>query len=94
MNGTSRPHSALGEGTLAALDGGMAQSSPLVQVLSEQLRLLKKADARKDGKQRYEAQCNEWRVVAIILDRLFLQLFALISFIASMVLSIPLAQQE
>ena len=70
------------------------QLTPLVQVLTEQLRLMRKAEARKDGKQRYESQCNDWRIVGIILDRLFMVVFTFISTIITLALLIPLAEQD
>ena len=55
---------------------------------------MRKAEARKDGKQRYESQCNDWRIVGIILDRLFMIVFAFISTIITLALLIPLADQD
>ncbi|XP_076465665.1 neuronal acetylcholine receptor subunit alpha-10-like [Babylonia areolata] len=88
----SRPPSSQGDEPPAPLKPS-ASYAPLLQILNEQLRLMKKADARKDGKQRHDLQSNEWRCVAIVLDRLFLLLFILVSFITSMVVLVPLANR-
>ena len=93
VNGTSRPASAL-RGETPIPTETSTHFTPLVQVLHEQLRLMKKAEARKESKQRYEAQCNEWRIVAIILDRLFLILFTITSVITSLALLIPLTEHD
>ncbi|KAK7115633.1 hypothetical protein V1264_001467 [Littorina saxatilis] len=91
LNGSSRPMSALGEETPVP---GNTNLGPLVQVLQEQLRLLNKAEERKKSKERHEIQDNEWRNVAIVLDRLFLMLFLLFFTITSLVVLVPLAERD
>ncbi|KAK7496034.1 hypothetical protein BaRGS_00012735 [Batillaria attramentaria] len=66
---------------------------PLLNVLQEHLDLMKQAEERKDQKQEHEHQKGEWKKLAIVLDRLFLMLFVLMSFITSLAVLVSLTHQ-
>ncbi|KAK7501654.1 hypothetical protein BaRGS_00007085, partial [Batillaria attramentaria] len=88
----NRQLSALGEER--SMPGDLSQQfAPLVHILQDQLRLMKKAEARKELKLRHDHQNNEWKKMAIVLDRLFLVLFGLISTITSLVILVPISNQ-
>ncbi|XP_046373235.2 neuronal acetylcholine receptor subunit alpha-10-like isoform X2 [Haliotis rufescens] len=62
----------------------LRQSSPLQKVMKEQLAVLKKINTRYAEKHKFEAIGEEWKKVAIVMDRLFLVVFFLLSVIVTL----------
>ncbi|XP_046583765.1 neuronal acetylcholine receptor subunit alpha-10-like isoform X2 [Haliotis rubra] len=62
----------------------LQQSSPLKKVMKEQLAVLKKINSRYAEKHKIETIGEEWKKVAIVMDRLFLVIFFLLSIICTL----------